>query len=227
MNIEFILVEPAVPENIGASARAIKTMGFRTLKLINPFDHLHVKSRMLAHGSQDVLEEAEIFDNLKDALEGIDFTIGATAKKRSVKFDYYDSRDIPGIVERKIGAVKNIALVFGREESGLTNEELKLCDLATSVSLDDPYPSLNLAQSVMIYAYLLSPLQLHTKKVAHEKDPSEWAALKEKTKDLLHRLEIDANPNLSARIMERLAAMNKDDIHLALSFISKLEEKAG
>jgi len=71
MKVHFILVEPAVPENIGAAARALKTMQFSSLRLVNPCDHLHVKARMLAHGAQDVLENAKIFYSLEAALEDV------------------------------------------------------------------------------------------------------------------------------------------------------------
>ena len=84
MNISFILVEPAVPENIGAAARAIKTMGFNDLRLVNPCDHLDMRAKMLAHASHEILENAKIFTNLSDAIADLDFTIATSAKQRWV-----------------------------------------------------------------------------------------------------------------------------------------------
>lgn len=153
MEIFFILVEPAVPENVGASARAIKTMGFHFLRLVNPCDHLSDKARMLAHGSNDILESAQVYSSLQEAAEGLDLLIGTTANlKRSSKQDYHSSENLAAILAKKAAGLKKVGIVFGREESGLTNEELQLCDMASSIPLAAPYPSINLGQAVMIYA---------------------------------------------------------------------------
>ncbi len=75
LKISFILVEPAVPANVGAAARAIKTMGFDDLRLVKPCDHLSMEARMLAHASNEILENAKIFSTLKEALADIDFPL--------------------------------------------------------------------------------------------------------------------------------------------------------
>jgi tRNA/rRNA methyltransferase len=227
MEIHFILVEPAVPENIGASARALKTMGFSSLRLVNPCDYLHVKSRMLAHGAQDVLENSKVFKSLESALIDIDFSIGTTAKRRSVKHDYHNSDDIPSLIREKMGTIRSLGMVFGREESGLANEELQLCNIASSIPLEESYPSLNLSQAVMLYAYLLSPLRI-TSRVEHSPvDGQDWVLLQKKAVDVLKKLSIHSNPNLYHRMLERLALINRDDMHLVMSFFNKLEEKLG
>lgn len=227
MNIHFILVEPMIPENIGASARALKTMGFGSLRLVNPCDYLHVKSRMLAHGAQDVLEQSKVFKSLESALADTDFSIGTTAKRRSVKFDYYNSDKIQDFIKAKGDSIKTLGIVFGREESGLTNEELQLCSVASSIPLKESYPSLNLSQAVMIYAYLLSPLHIIENDV-HElakNESREWPVFRKKAEEILEKLGIANNPNLYYRILERLSSVDKDDMNLFLSFINKLEDK--
>ncbi len=135
MKFTFILVEPAVPENVGATARAIKTMGFRNLALINPCEYLSGPARWLAHASEEILENALIFPTLHEAVQEFDFIIGTSAKRRSVKHDYLSLSKLPELLESKGNTVRRTAIVFGREESGLGNEELKLCDLVTAVPM--------------------------------------------------------------------------------------------
>ncbi|MGE0087944.1 MAG: TrmH family RNA methyltransferase [Bacteroidales bacterium] len=85
IDIHFILVEPAVSENIGAAARALKTMGFSSLRLVKPANHLADEARWLAHASNDILENAHVFPSLKEAVKDMDWIIGTTAKKRKGK----------------------------------------------------------------------------------------------------------------------------------------------
>ena len=87
MEVSFILVEPAGPENVGAAARAIKTMGFDDLRLVNPCDHLDMKARMLAHASNDILENAKVYQSFEEAIKDIDFVFATSAKQRWVKLD--------------------------------------------------------------------------------------------------------------------------------------------
>jgi len=214
-----------VPENIGAAARALKVMGFHNLRLVNPADHLSDPSRWLAHASGDILESAQVFSSLNDAIAGLDLVVGTTAKRRSVKFDYYRPEEIVDIIKDKSGAINKIGVVFGREESGLTNQELHLCDLLSTVPMVAAYPSLNLAQSVMLYAYVLSGLKLDGNYAVGTVDESLQVLLKTRVMELLQNAGIEEGSNLHNRMIERLMLAGTDDIHLFLSFISKLKEK--
>ncbi len=156
MQFTFVLVEPAVAENVGSSARALKTMGFERLVVVNSNVHNQPEASWLAHGSADILQKIEVFDTLSAALTDMDLVIGTTAKKRRVYEDYYTCSEIPEILDSKAAMLENVAVVFGKEESGLTNEELRLCHIFTVIPMKTAYPSLNLAQSVMIYAWELS-----------------------------------------------------------------------
>ena len=158
MNINFILVEPKVPENIGASARAIKTMGFSSLHLINPCPDKEGRAKWLAHGSADILENAKIYNNLDEALVDSELVVATTARKRGIKKDVINLRELPEFISKRQIAGSTTSIVFGREESGLTNSEIKLCDIASYIPMALSYPSLNLAQAVMIYAFELSGL---------------------------------------------------------------------
>ena len=226
MQIHFILVEPAVPENIGAAARAIKTMGFSSLRLVNTKEHLDEKAGWVAHASREILEKAETFMSLEEAVKDMDWIIGTSAKKRRVNEDYYPINTINKLIEAKANSIQNIAIVFGREESGLTNSELKLCDIVTTVPMKTTYPSLNLAQSVMIYAYTLSMLNYDKKEMPDQKaDQAELIILKNKTKDLLATIGFKENSAIYNRIMERLMLLGETDIHLLLSIENKITDK--
>jgi tRNA/rRNA methyltransferase len=224
IDIHFILVEPAVPENIGAAARAMKTMGFSSLRLVNPADHLSEPAKWLAHASNDILENAKVYKSLKDAVQDIDWVIGTTAKKRKVNQDYYPANKLNEMIRAKASSIKSIAIVFGREESGLTNEELSLCHTVTSVPMKTKYPSLNLAQSVMIYAYTLSMLELDKNNNAEEINKNEFNALKNKVENILNEIGFKQNTAIYNRIIERLNVLGETDIHLLHSVCNKLGE---
>ncbi len=225
MQIHFILVEPAVPENVGAAARAMKTMGFTSLRLVNTKAHLEEKASWLAHASNEILESAEEFETLKEATQDIDWIIGTSAKKRRVNEDYYPSTRINELIHAKANTIKNLAIVFGREESGLTNNELKLCDIITGVPMKTTYPSLNLAQSVMVYAYTLSMLDIKEQITDQGTNLAELNMLKTKTEDILTRIGFKKDTAIYNRIIERLMILGETDIHLLLSIEHKIERK--
>ncbi len=227
MEIHFILVEPAVPENVGAAARAIKTMGFTSLRLVNTEVHRDEKASWLAHASNEILVNAQEYNTLKEATKDIDWIIGTSAKKRRVNEDYYPSNKINELIQAKSGTIKNLAIVFGREESGLTNTELKLCDILTSVPMKTTYPSLNLAQSVMIYAYTLSQLDYTETNPDQKTKQDELNILKTKTENILQNIGFKKDTAIYNRIMERLMILGETDIHLLLSIEHKINKALG
>lgn len=154
-NISFILVEPKEPGNIGASARAMKNMGFRNLELVKPADHLAGEARQMACQGTDVLENAKVYTNLGAALRDKQFIVGTTrrtGRTRGVVIPVKES------IRKIIAAAgKNkLALIFGRERNGLTNQEVAQCGFLITIPSDPSSPSLNLAQSVLLVAYELS-----------------------------------------------------------------------
>ncbi len=216
----FILVQPAREENIGASARALKTMGISKLYLVAPLaSHLGEKAIATAHASQDILENALIFQRLEDAIQKIDLVIGSTAKKRSVAETYHHAEDLPELIIAKGKAVGSVAIVFGGEESGLSNEHLAMCHILSTIPMYRKYPSLNLAQSVMVYATYLSKLTLKLKRTAPSKPvDAELPIIREKAKQLLADVNMKPDNLIYPRIMERLMLLDKDDINLFHSF---------
>lgn len=153
-NIHFILVEPKEAGNIGASARAMKNMGFKNLELINPVEFLNDEGRRMACNDVDVLEKAKVHKNLGDAIKDKGIVIGATrrlGKRRGLILPVKD-----GIKRAIIAAKKNkVAILFGRESKGLSNKEVEECGFMITIPADPLSPSLNLAQSVLLVAYEL------------------------------------------------------------------------
>jgi len=155
INVTVILVEPAVPGNIGSAARAMKTMGLRDLVVLNgPKDYAnHQQTIMLGHGAGDVLKTSRAVSTWEQATEGLHWLVGTTHRKRRAQF--------PQTVEARAAAGKmaglsqqhRVGLVFGREETGLTDAELRLCHDIASVPQCAEHPSLNLAQAVMLFSY--------------------------------------------------------------------------
>ena len=230
----FVLVAPAVPENTGASARALKTMGFSRLRLVRSAAQKKEEALWTAHGARDVLLSAEVFGTLEEALADRDFSVATTARRRGMKHEYYPPEVLPRLIQEK-GEDVSVAVVFGCEESGLSNHELQLCDCVSSVPLAAAYPSLNLAQAVMIYAYALSPLAGRRAapdgRYAADAPPRDsprtespaFPALKKRVARILAGAKL---PDLVCRrVLERLGALRREDIKLAHSVCAKLEKR--
>ena len=198
-------------------------MGFRNLRLIAPCDHLAEEALMLAHGSREILRSALVCDRFEDAVKDLDLLICTTAKERSAKHDYHSSRKILEVLEEKADQLQQVGILFGTEESGLPNELVLQSDLAMSIPMAGPYPSLNLAQSVMITAYELSPLNpLGLPGSALSKSGEGWGTLKNLAARLLKDLDIPEGSPLHHRIMERMALLSAEDIPLVLSVVSRI-----
>jgi tRNA/rRNA methyltransferase len=225
MNISFILVEPAVPENVGAAARAINTMGYTDLRLVNPCNHLDNKALMLGHGSHSILENAKVFDSLKSALFDIDFAIATSAKQRWVKQDIIMSNELGSFLAKKGNTIENVAVVFGGEESGLSNDDIALCDRIASIPIANPFPSLNLGQAVMVFAYSLSQLNQQSKETDLGTKNHGYKALKDRIINLLNRIGITNSSLVHGRILERLSEVSDEDVNLLHSITSKLKDE--
>jgi tRNA/rRNA methyltransferase len=224
LEIYFILYKPSVPGNVGAAARALKTMGFSRLRLVDPCDHLGGEARMLAHGSHDILENAELFDSFEEAASDLDLVVCTTARGRSAKHDYHTSRELLQLLEEKAGQLEKAGILFGTEESGLPNRFILESDLAVSIPMSSGYPSLNLAQSVMVIAYELSPLNRLSKPGRPLSKPGEgYGTLRSEARRLLIEAGIPEGSPLFHRIIERLATVGPTDIPLLLSVARRLK----
>ena len=190
MHLSIVLVAPARAENIGAAARAMKTMGFTDLRIVDSTAHLEPAARWVAHGSGDILDNITTYATLAEALHDISFTVATTARSRA-KFHYYATpAELVPMLEEKSQWQEKAALVFGREDSGLTNEELELADVLTGAPMVADYPSLNLGQAVMVYCYQLASLIQISQPPASVTDENQLAALRIRTDKLLEQLGV-------------------------------------
>lgn len=228
MEIIFILIEPSVPENIGASIRAINTMGFKKVRLVNPqCDHLDDNAFKLAHGSYKILREAKTFDTFNESIKDIDFVIGTTNKERISKNDYYNAEEILPIILEKKDCAQKIGIVFGRESRGMDGDEILQCNILSSIPMANPYPTLNLSQSVMLYAYTLSKINFEKTIKESKKQPkdNEFKILLKRSSTLLENSGLDKSSNIYNRIMERLALVGGEDVRLFHSVLNLIDKK--
>lgn len=151
-NVKVVLVEPTHPGNIGASARALKTMGLSRLCLVAPSCYPSAEATARASGADDVLYEAEVVSAYEDALRDCRLVVGTSARPRTIVWPELGPKECAGrLVE--VAAAGPVALVFGREHSGLTNAELDRCHYLVRIPANPAYSSLNLAAAVQILAY--------------------------------------------------------------------------
>ena len=225
MKISYILNHPTTPENIGAAARAIKTMGFSDLRLVKPCDHLSDPARWLAHNAEEILESAKVYDTISAAVENIDFIIGTSAKKRPSRNENIPARNLAQLLQNKGNTIRSAGILFGTEDRGLSNEQLSVCDILSHIPMKQAQPSLNLAQAIMIYAYELSLLSRHkAKQSSSEPSPAAYLKLKQNVADMLDRIGTDKRMPIRNRIIERLSLVNDKDTHLIQSIIKALKK---
>lgn len=151
-NIRIVLVNTHHPGNIGAAARAMKNMGLSRLYLVEPMDFPSFEASQRASSATDVLSGAVVVDTLAEALQGCRFVCGTSARQRSVKWPQLDAREC-GVQLQQESEQHEVALVFGRERSGLSNEELEQCQVLVNIPTAEAYSSLNLAQAVQVLSY--------------------------------------------------------------------------
>ena len=171
-NISFILVGTTHPGNIGAAARAMKNMGIKQMGLVSPKSFPHEKAFFRAKAATDVLEKAVVYKSLSKAVSEIKLVIGTSARNRKVPWPIVSpSEAAEEIVSFSKTSEDKTAVVFGREDRGLTNEELGLCNLHVHIPSSDEYPSLNLSQAIQIIAY-----EIRLKALSHEGklEKQEW-----------------------------------------------------
>jgi len=151
-HIRVVLSHTSHPGNIGAAARAMKTMGMDSLYLVNPKKFPHAEADAMASAAADVLQRAHVCASLSEALQGTVYALAVSARRRELA---YVSADARSAVKVLVDAAQSgeVALVFGTEMSGLTNEEILQCRAAAHIPADAACSSLNLAAAVQVMAY--------------------------------------------------------------------------
>jgi tRNA (cytidine32/uridine32-2'-O)-methyltransferase len=152
--IRVVLVNTSHAGNIGSVARAMKTMGMSQLYLVDPVENPVGEARARASGAVDVLESAVIVDTLEEAVADCTMVVGASARLRSIPWPVVDPRQCAEqVVEMMHDKGEQVALVMGREKSGLSNVELEHCNLLVNIPANPDYSSLNLAAATQVLAY--------------------------------------------------------------------------
>ncbi len=151
-SVKIVLVGTTHPGNIGATARAMKNMGILNLVLVTPKEFPSDVATYRSKAAKDVLEKAEVFDDLESAVSDCELVIGTSARGRTVPWPILNPKKAAEEVSNA-ALNNNVAIVFGREDRGLTNEELGLCNLHVHIPTDPEYSSLNVAQAVQILVY--------------------------------------------------------------------------
>ncbi|WP_110685291.1 RNA methyltransferase [Salinicola aestuarinus] len=151
--IRIVLVQTFHPGNIGASARAMKTMGLSDLVLVNPRQFPDEDATRLAAGASDLIDDCRVVGSLSEAVGDCVQVIGASARLRSLPLPCYDGPDVMMEDAAKRLEEGRIAIVFGRERYGLTNEEIGHCTHQLTIPANPDYGILNLSQAVQIVAY--------------------------------------------------------------------------
>jgi tRNA/rRNA methyltransferase len=227
-SISIILVRPRYPENIGSVARAMKNMGLNRLILVDGCSPLHGNAYKLASGAEDILERAEEFITLREAVSEMGCVAGMTSRTGKERNPLLTPR---ALVENLIPiSLKNsIGLVFGCEKEGLTNEELSLCHLFVRIPSSELFPSLNLAQAVVVLCY-----ELFQSSMTIQKDLVELAQAEhlermlehmEKTLVSLGFLDAD-NPKRMMRVLRRLfgrSQMEEREVQVLHGIWSKMD----
>lgn len=164
MNIStrIILVNTSLPANIGSAARAMKTMGLSDLVLVAPKQFPHADATALASGASDILASARVVATLEEAIADCQLVFGTSARNRTINIAQVDAREAGHIARRQGDTGAQVAFVFGREDRGLTNEELQQCHAHVFIPTDSEYGVLNVAAAVQVLAYETRMAHLET-----------------------------------------------------------------
>jgi tRNA/rRNA methyltransferase len=167
-NIAIILVYPENPDNVGAAARAVKNMGFSDLRLVGPPRAWRVKAKKMAVSAADILKKGEEHASLHDAIRDLGLVIGTTRRAGGHRGTFLPFDQVLAKIR---GRSKNqkIGIVFGRESKGLANEDSASCDHLVTIPTGPLYPSLNLAQAVIVMLFALCRERRFEKTALHKK----------------------------------------------------------
>ena len=159
--VRIVLVRTTHPGNIGAAARAMANMGLNHLYLVQPRTFPSAEATARAAGADRLLRTAKVCATLDDAIAECGLVVGSTARQRTVRWPAFEPESAMALAYTE-GQTGNVALVFGQEASGLTNDELDRCQVHVRIPVDPAFPSVNLAGAVMVLAYELKRAQSHS-----------------------------------------------------------------
>ena len=229
-NIRIVLDHTSHPGNIGSAARAMKTMGLNRLYLVEPQRFPHADADALACDARDLLENARVCASLDEALTGSVIAAGLTARRRDLQNPCLDVREAARrLVE--IAATQEVALLFGNEAHGLSNEELNRCQYVISIPTDSAYTSLNVASAVQIMTYELRMATLNAVPVTSEavalaplEDIEFFYARLEETLKRIQFLDPDHPKRLMPRIRRMFARtqLEKEEFSILMGILKQI-----
>ncbi len=236
--IRVVLLHTSQPGNIGAAARAIKTMGLSRLYLVQPKQFPHPEAVAFASGAQDVLGAATVCDSLEQALAGTVLAVAATARNRDLSHEVVSCREACSRLVRET-ARGEVAMVFGTERTGLTIDEVNKCGLIATIPTGT-YASLNLAQAVQVFAYELRVVANGAKQDASQAESTGTptrVATHEEVERFYDHLEAVMHetgfldPAQPGRLMQRLrrlfarARLEKEEVNILRGILSAMQDK--
>ena len=235
-NIRIVLVNTSHPGNIGAAARAMKVMGCSDLVLVNPVSFPDAKADAMATGAKEMLQSVPVVSSLADALVGCEYVFATTARPRSLDWSGCDARECAQTVVEECH--KKMAIVFGRERTGLTNEELALSHRLLNIPTADDFHSLNLAQAVQVVCYELCMARrqhqgtqtiLTTEEIERNASMHEMAGFYDHLKSVMLRLGF-MHKQQSKTLMQRLmrlfnrSELSVTELNIMRGFLSAVED---
>ena len=230
--IRIVLVNTTDPGNIGATARAMKTMGLKQLYLVEPKIFPHVNASVRASNAIDVLAEVTVVDHLAAALRNCHLVFGTSTRIRELNWVSLTARAAAEKIVIK--ASQKVAVVFGRERCGLTNKELQQCHFQINIPANPHYSSLNLAAAVQIVCYELRMAFLHETKLEEKiiqlADVKQQEYFYQHLQDLLNKIEF-LKPIRSQQIMDRLrrlfsrSELDVNEVRILRGILSTIEKK--
>ena len=231
-NIHIVLVNTSHPGNIGATARAMKTMGFKNMSLVNPKIFPSPEADALAVGCKDILKNAKCFDDISSAIESSNVNIGFSARSRRATIPILSINESINYIIKNNNLTIN--LIFGNESSGLSNNELLLCDYIVSLPTHNDYTSLNLSAAVQILTY-----ELHKKSIENQsvnRVQSKLATSKERNFYINSLIKLLKNTNFithknhksltqKIHILFNRANLEKEEVNMLMGIISSINKK--
>ena len=223
-NIRIVMDHTSHPGNIGSAARAMKTMGLNRLYLVEPQRFPHADADALACDARDLLENARVCTSLDQALTGSVIAAGLTARRRDLQNPCLDVREAARrLVE--IAATQEVALLFGNEAHGLSNEELNRCQYVISIPTDSAYTSLNVASAVQIMASLnAAPVASEAVALAPLEDIEFFYLRLEETLKRIQFLDPDHPKRLMPRIRRMFARtqLEKEEFSILMGILKQI-----
>ncbi|MCF6218313.1 MAG: RNA methyltransferase [Gammaproteobacteria bacterium] len=236
-NIRIVMVETTHPGNIGACARAMKNMGLSRLHLVKPARFPDNDAFARASGASDILDQAVVSDSLAQAVEACGVVVGASARRRSIAWPEFNPRECAEFVAPYSEDVE-VAIVFGRESSGLTNEELDCCSHLVHIPCNPEFSSLNVAAAIQVICYELRMQLLQGDVAQDEQAVPDRLATSEELEGMYEQMQqtlieidfLDADkPRKLMRRLRRLynrTALERREVNILRGILSAAQRQA-